>query len=132
MKANLREIQKTRVYSEEFKKELVSLFESGKFSVMQLEKLYGVSETSIYRWIYKYSNFNKKGYRVVEKKQSSSQKLKELEERNKELEQIIGQKQIQIDYLEKMIEIAKDDLGIDIKKNSNTPQSGGSGKTKKK
>lgn len=132
MKANLREIRKTRVYSEEFKKELVSLFESGKFSVLQLEKLYGVSNPAIYHWIYKYSNFNKKGYRVVEKEQSSSQKLKELEERNKELEQIIGQKQIQIDFLEKMIEIAKDDLGIDIKKNSNTPQSGGSGKIKKK
>lgn len=132
MKTNLREIQKKRVYSEEFKKELVSLFESGKFSVMQLEKLYGVSETSIYRWIYKYSKFNKKGYRVVERKQSSGQKLKELEQKIKELERTVGQKQIQIDFLEKMIEIAKDDLGIDVKKNFNTPQSDGSGKTRKK
>jgi hypothetical protein len=36
-----------------------------------------------------------------------------------------------IDYLEKMIEIAKDELNIDIKKNSDTPQSTGSSKTKK-
>ena len=37
-----------------------------------------------------------------------------------------------IDYLEKMMEIAKDELDIDIKKNFNTSQSTGSGKTKKK
>jgi len=36
-----------------------------------------------------------------------------------------------IDYYEKMIEIAKDELDIDLKKNFDTPQSSGSGKTKK-
>ena len=34
--------------------------------------------------------------------------------------------------LQALIEIDKDELGIDIKKNSNTPQSTGSGTTKKK
>lgn len=125
MKANLKEIRKHRIYSEEFKKELVSLFESGKFSVFQLEKLYGVRNPTIYRWIYKYSTFNKQGYRVVEMKQSSSNKLKELEQKVKELERLVGQKQIKIDYLEKMIDIAKDELAIDIKKNFNTSPSGG-------
>jgi len=32
MRANLKEIRKHRVYSEEFKRELVALFESGKLS----------------------------------------------------------------------------------------------------
>ena len=58
--------------------------------------------------------------------------MKSLEQRVKELERMIGQKQIKIDYLEKMIDIAKDELNIDIKKNSNTPQSTGSAATKKK
>ncbi len=129
MKANIREIRKFRRYSEEFKKELVSLFENGKFSVLQLEKLYGVSSRSIYRWVYQYSRFNKQGYRIVENKQSSSLKLKELEEQVKELERLLGRKQIQIDYLEKMIDIAKEDMGVDIKKNYSTPLSSGSGKT---
>jgi len=31
-----------------------------------------------------------------------------------------------IESLEKVIELAKEELGIDIKKNSDTPQSGGS------
>jgi len=53
-------------------------------------------------------------------KQSSSLKLKELILQVKELERIVGQKQIKIDYLEKMIDIAKDEFNIDIKK-STTP-----------
>ncbi len=132
MRANLKKIRKRRSYTDEFKKELVNGFESGKFSVSQLEKLYGISSVVIYRWIYKFSTFNEKGIRVVEMKQSSSLKLKELSQKVKDLERIVGQKQIKIDYLEKMIDIAKDEFDIDIKKKHNTPQSTGLKKTKRK
>lgn len=115
MNANLKEIRKRRVYSEEFKKEIVSFYESGKYSVLQLERLYGVNNVTIYNWIYKFSTFNEKGIRVVEMKDSNIDKLKQLELKIKELEQAVGQKQIKIDYLEKMIDIAKDELNIDIK-----------------
>ena len=131
MNANLKEIRKRRVYSEDFKREIVNFYESGKFSVMQLERLYGVHNVTIYNWIYKFSTFNEKGIRVVEMKDSNIDKLKQLELKVKELEQAVGQKQIKIDYLEKIIDIAKDELNIDIKKNSNTLQSGGSLRTKK-
>lgn len=116
MKANVRSIRKQRKYSEEFKKRIVSDFESGKYSVPQLERLHGIRNPTIYSWIYKFSTFNEKGIRVVEMKESSTNKLKELEQKIKELEQAVGQKQIMIDYLEKMIDIAKEDLDIDIKK----------------
>lgn len=132
MKSNIRLLKKHRHYSVEFKKQIVADFESGDFSVPQLEKLHGVSNKSIYDWIYKFSTFNEKGFRVVEMKDSSSKKLQELEGKNKELEAALGRKQIQLDYLEKMIELAKSELDIDIKKNYSTPQSTGSGKTKKK
>ncbi|CAN0597261.1 unnamed protein product, partial [Ectocarpus sp. 12 AP-2014] len=110
MKANVRSIRKQRKYSEEFKKGIVSDFESGKFSVGQLEKLHGIKNPIIYRWIYKLSTFNEKGFRIVEMKDSSTKKMKELEARVKELEGAVGRKQIKIDYLEKMMEIAKDEL----------------------
>jgi transposase-like protein len=132
MKANLRAIRKKRIYSEEFKRKIVKDFESGQLSVPQLEKLHNIGNPLIYRWIYKFSTFNEKGSRIIEMKESSSGKMKSLEQRVKELERMIGQKQIKIDYLEKMIDIAKDELNIDIKKNSNTPQSTGSAFTKKK
>jgi transposase len=132
MKANLKEIRKRRVYSEEFKKEIVNFYESGKYSVLQIERLYGVNNGSIYKWIYKFSTFNEKGVRVVEMKDSNIDRVKQLEIKIKELEQAVGQKQIKIDYLEKMIDIAKDEFSIDIKKNFNTLQSVGSLKTRKK
>ena len=132
MRTNLKKLRKKLRYSEDFKKELVSLFEKGTYSVLQLERLYGVTNGSIYRWIYKYSTFNEKGIRVVEMKQSSSLKLKELTNKVKELEQIVGQKQIKIDFLEKMIEIAESEFSIAIKKKSNTSQSNGLKKIKQK
>lgn len=132
MKSNVRLLQKHRKYSDEFKKQIVSDYESGEFSVAQLERLHGISDQSIYNWIHKFSTFNEKGFRVVEMKDSSSKKMQELEAKNKELEAALGRKQIQLDYLEKMVELAKTELDIDIKKNYSTPQSTGSGKTKKK
>jgi len=65
MKANLRKISKQRVYSDDFKKKVVSDFESGKYSALELVALHNVSESTVYRWIYKFSTFNKQGYRVV-------------------------------------------------------------------
>lgn len=126
MNLNLKQIGKRRVYSPEFKQEMVSYFESGKFSVGQLGKMYGIADNQIYRWIYKYSTFNEKNVRVVEMKDSHLKKLLELEQKVKELERAVGQKQIKIDYLEKMIDIAKTELDIDIKKNFNSSPSPGS------
>ena len=132
MKTNIHPIRKRRKFTEEFKRSIVKDYESGRFSILQLEKLYQINNPTIYRWIYKYSTFNDQSVRIVEMKDSSTQKLKDLEQRVKELERAVGQKQLYIDYMEKMIELAKDEFGIDIKKNFDTPQSAGSGKTKKK
>lgn len=123
MKANIKLLRKQRRYSPEFKKQVVKEFESGKLSVPQLSKLHGMSTTSIYRWIYKFSNFNESGFRIIEMAKSSTTKLQEMEQRIKKLEQIVGQKQIMIDYLETMIQVAQDELGYDIKKNFDTLQS---------
>lgn len=124
--AKKQRLQVKRLFSEDFKKSVISDYESGKFSVRELASLYAVHSTVIYRWIYRYSTYQKRNIKVVEMSESSSQKVKELQKRIAELERIVGQKQLNIDYLEKMIELAKAELGIDIKKNSDTPQSGGS------
>ncbi len=55
--------------------------------------------------------------------ESEAVKTKLLVERNAELERIIGQKQLKIDYLEKLLEIASEDLKIDLKKSINMPLS---------
>ena len=126
------EINSRRVFNEEFKKARIKEYESGKFTVIEIGRLFRIQTAVIYRWIYKYSTYNKKSVKVVEMNESSTKKLKDFELRIKELEQIIGQKQLKIDYLEKMIELAKEELNIDIKKNSDTLQSGGFSKTSTK
>jgi transposase len=62
---------------------------------------------------------------------SESYKTKELEKKIKELEAALGRKQLEIDFLNKMIEISKDELGIDLKKKFSTPPFSGSDSTKK-
>jgi len=123
-----RRIQSRRIFSDDFKKSLVNDYENGRFSVNELSLLHRIGDRVIYRWIYRYSTYQKQGIKVVEMSESSSQKVKELQTRIADLERVIGQKQLNIDFLEKMIELAKDLYGIDIKKNSDTPHSTGSTK----
>lgn len=125
-------IKHKRLYSEDFKLRVVRSFETGGRTVLELVDEYGVHEVTIYNWIYKYSEYNKKSVQIVEMKDSQQEKIRELQKKVKELEQAVGRKQISIDYLEKMIELAKEHYNIDIKKNSDTPHSGGSRKTKDK
>ena len=128
-KVNLRIVRK---YSEDFKKAKVREYEKGEYSILEISKLYCIHTTMIYRWIHKYSIYNKKNSKIVELKDSATKKVKELLARIQELERAVGQKQMQIDYLEKMIEIAKETCGMDIKKNSATLRSNGSGRITEK
>lgn len=119
-------IKVKRVFSEDFKKAVVKDYESGQFSVQELADLHNIGFSAIYRWIYRYSVYPKLNIKVVEMSESSTKKVKDLQKRLAELERIVGQKQLNIDFLEKMIELAKEELGIDIKKNFDTPHSDGS------
>jgi len=120
-------LKKHRYFSEAFKRSRVKEFESGQFTVIELCRLYGVSDVSVYRWIHQYSIYNKKGFKVVEDDKSARKKVKELKEQLAEAERIIGQKQIMIDYLEEMLSLAKELYDIDLKKNYNTNHSKDSG-----
>ena len=131
MKANVRSIRKTRRFSEEFKRKIVRDFERGTFTVLDLSRLHKIHYQTIYYWINQYS-LEPGGVEIIEMKDSSTKKVKNLESKIKELERAVGQKQLYIDYLEKMMEIAKEDMGVDIKKNFGTPPSSGSDRTKKK
>jgi transposase-like protein len=131
MKANLSKVRNSRRYSEEYKRKIVKDFEKGNFSVLELSRLHHIHFQTIYNWIDRYSAHSS-SVEIVEMKQSSTKKLKDLETRIKELERAVGQKQLYIDYLEKMMDIAREDLGVDIKKNFGTPPSSGSERTEKK
>jgi len=114
-----------RYFSEEFKKKKVRELERNISSVPDICKTYSVSRTSVYRWIYKYSAMAKKQVKQVVEAKSDTQKIRALEERIKELERIVGQKQLLIEFKDKMIEIAEADYGVDIKKKVGSKLSSG-------
>jgi len=133
--ANLGEYEKLTVreklyrnFSEEFRRRKVGEIERGITSVSEVSREYQVTRTSIYKWIGKYSRMRKKRERMVVESLSDTRKIAAIKERVKELERIVGQKQIQLDFFDKMIELAKQEYGIDIKKNSSTPSSDGTGR----
>jgi transposase len=120
-----------RYFSESFKRKKVVELEKNIVSISEICKEYQVSRTTIYRWIYKYSAMRKKQERQIVESKSDTKKILELKLKIKELEQIVGQKQILIDFQEKMIEIAEQEYGFEIKKKSASKLSSGSGSTDK-
>ena len=120
-----------RYFSEAFKRNKVTEIERNLTTVSELCREYQISRTSVYNWIYKYSLMRKRGIKQVVEAKSDTRKLQEMQKYIKELEQLLGQKQIKVDFYEKMIELAEEEFGIEIKKKASTPRSGGSGSTGK-
>jgi hypothetical protein len=67
----------------------------------------------------------KKQVKQVVESKSDTAKIKALQEQIKELERIIGQKQLLLEFKDKMIEIAEADYGVDIKKKVGSKLSSG-------
>lgn len=104
-----------RTFSTAFKLEKVDLLDRGKISVREICEIYGVSETAVYKWKRKYSKL-KRSERIVVEKISEEQKNKELLHRLKELEQIVGKKQIELDYYKTALDILSEEAGEDLLK----------------
>lgn len=120
-----------RHFSESFKVQKVRELELGKTKISEICKAYQVSNTAVYRWLNKYGIMKKKKERFIIESESDTKQLIVLKKRIAELEQIIGQKQIQIEFKEKMIELAEEVYGVDIKKKFSTQQLNTSGSTGK-
>lgn len=123
--------QYQRSFSDDFKRKKIRELERNITSVSDICKTYSVSRTSVYKWIYKYSNMAKKQVKQVVEAKSDTNKIKALEERIKELERVVGQKQLLLEFKDKMIEIAEDTYGIDIKKKVGSKLSSGTTTTGK-
>ena len=108
--------QYQRSFSEEFKRKKVRELERNITSVSDICKTYSVSRTSVYKWIYKYSVMAKKQVKQVVEAKSDTQKIQALQDRIKELERVVGQKQLLLEFKDKMIEIAEATYNVDIKK----------------
>jgi transposase-like protein len=114
------EIRTSRCFSEEFKKSKVKELVEKQITVSRLSKLLGVTRTAIYNWLYQYSPNHQRKTTLVVQMESESYKTQRLQQKVAELERIIGQKQLEIDFLNKLLEIGSDEIGYDLKKNFST------------
>lgn len=121
-----------RIFSEQLKKKIIKDIDEGKTNVTGAGREYQVSNVAIYRWLKKYSAHLHPSTTIVMQMESEQYRSRELEKKIAELESVIGRKQMEIDYLNKLIEVVGKDLSIDLKKNINTVASVGLGNTKTK
>lgn len=110
-----------RRFSESFKRKKVKDIELGKVRVAQICKAYQVSATAVYKWIDKFGS-RTKAERIIVESKSDTQKIIALQKRIAELERMVGQKEIELTFNKKMIEIAEEKFGIEIKKKPSTKQ----------
>jgi transposase-like protein len=110
-------LRSIRSFSEDFKKQKVQEIVTKKTTVQEVSKLYEIWPQIIYRWIHKYSSDHPKQAKIVVEMESESQKALFYKEKVAELERLVGQKQIELDFMEKLIELASEELDMDLKKN---------------
>jgi transposase-like protein len=123
--------RRKRKFSDSFKIQKVREIETGKTKVSEICKQYEVSSVNVYRWLNKFGIMKNKQERLIVETDSDTKQLLALKKKVAELERIIGQKQVLIDFKDKMIDIAEEIYGVDIKKKLSTQQSNISGNTGK-
>jgi transposase len=114
-----------RIFSESFKREKVGLIMQKKLTIKQCCELYQVTRASVYKWLTKYSTDYSKGTKMVVQLDSEASRTIALQARVAELERAVGQKQLELDYLNRLLALLSDELGYDVKKKYAPPPSNG-------
>ena len=110
------EIRVRRSFSTEFRRKKVEEIECKISTVSEISREYQVTRAAVYKWIAKYSSSMKKKERLIVEAESDTRKLAAFQQRIAELERLLGQKQIQLEFMEKIIDIAEETYQVDIKK----------------
>lgn len=122
-------IREHRIFSESLKKQIVNQLVNKRITLNQVVVEHQVSRTSVYKWLYRYSPVHEQKCILVVQMKSEEQKNHELQQRVAELERIVGKKQLEIDFLNKLLEVGSKELGFDLKKSFSSPPSNGTGVT---
>ena len=104
-------------YSLAFKQKVVSEIELGKFSLSQVRRIYDINGAqTLYKWLRKLG----KGH-LIEKivrieMKDEKDKLKELQQKNQQLESALAQTQLKLLMSEALLESVEAHYKIDVKK----------------
>ena len=112
--------RRRRHFSDNFKKSKVQELELGRLTISELKRQYEVSSTTIYRWIANFGTMKNKLERIIVETDSDTKELLLLKQKIADLERTVGQKQVLIDFYDKLIDIAEIEYKVDIKKKFGT------------
>jgi len=124
-----REERRMRIFSTEFKQKKVREIERKITTIAEISRQYEVRENTVAKWMAKYGSNYMKGVRTIVESESDTRKLLEQKAKIAELERIIGQKQVQLDFKDKVIDMAEEMYGVDIKKKFGSKPLSGTGNT---
>lgn len=123
--------RRRRTFSVEFKQKKVREIEQKITTIAEVSRQYEVLSNNVSKWIRKYGTNYMNGVRTIVESESDTRKILELKAKVAELERIIGQKQVQLDFKDKMIELAEEAYQVDIKKKFDMIPLSGIGNTEK-
>ena len=106
----------SRTFSEAFKRAKVAEIDAGKIKIADIVRIYGVRDHNVRKWIKKYSILPQTHTRMVVELESESLKTEQLAKKVAELERVIGQKQLEIDFLNTLVTVSSQEVGIDLRK----------------
>ena len=113
-----------KTYSEAFKRQVVSDLENGGLTFAEAQKLYGINGgDTIQNWVRKFGKYHLLNRIVKIQVKEEVDQIKKLTKEKKELESALATSQVKIYALEALVDIAKEDYGIDLKKKSGQKQS---------
>ena len=119
-------------YSTAFKLKVVEQIESGALTVAEARRLYDIrGGQTIQNWLTKHGKSHLLSRVVRVEMKDEKDRLKQLEAEKKKLESALAQAHVDNLFLNELIVIAKEEYGIDLKKNTVTKSSSESRKKDK-
>jgi len=112
-------------YDISFRRRLAQEYAEGDCSMTQIALQYGVSKYNVKDWFNKFSgDLAAKERDIIVMTPEEQQELEQLKKQNASLQKKLDFEQMRNFALETMIDLAKEELGVDLRKNSGAKQPG--------
>jgi transposase-like protein len=109
-------------YSVAFKRKVAQDYLSGDQSQRQLAARYGISHQNVYQWSKDFSSELREEETTIVMTEQEQKELDALKKQNKHLKEKLDYEQMRTFALETMIDLAKEKLGVDVRKNFGAKQ----------
>ena len=110
------EQRRRRRFTEAFKREQVEHIERGEKTIARVSREYEVKADNVGKWLKKYGRQREEAERIVIGSKADFDRMAKLEKEYESLQVLFGEQQVQLIRLQKLLELAKKELGSDFEK----------------